>query len=499
MEKGFILAIDQGSTATKVLAVGHDISVKAESNMEIPVSNPRPGWVELEPTSIWNSVKVGIENVMRQGGLSGDDIRGIGVTNQRETVMLWDKRTGEPMTPAISWQCRRSTPICEKVIAAGAADTVRQKTGLFVDSYYSASKIAWLLENNPGLRQRCERGEIAGGTVDCWVIWNLSGGRAHVTDASNSSRTLFFNIKERQWDEELLKIWNVPRAILPEVKMSSDLFGNTDPTLFGKEIPIMGCIGDSQSALFGQCAFNKGMAKNTYGTAANMDVNIGDKFILSQHNLQTTIGWVLDGQVTYALEGGVYVAGAITSWLRDKMGLVKSGADASSMAASVSDSGGVYFVPAFVGLGAPHWDSYARGTIIGLSNASTKEHVVRAGMESIAYQVNDVLQAAEMDLGERVQSLRADGGVSKSDFLLQLQADISGVEVIRPSVIDTTALGAAFLAGLGCGFWSGTDEIEKLWQKDKVFEPAMDESTRKTLLGGWQKAVKRSLSWTKND
>ncbi len=499
MGQGCILAIDQGTTATKVLAVDHEITVQAESNMEVALDNPRPGWVEFDAVSMWDSVKTGIENVVNRGGISAGDIRGIGVTNQRETIVLWDRKTGRPVAPAISWQCKRSTPLCEQVIAAGHVETVRNKTGLFVDGYYSASKIAWLLAQDPELRRGAENGELAVGTVDSWIIWNLTGGREHVTDVTNASRTLLFNIVEGRWDEELLRIWSIPRALLARVNMSSGFFGYTDPSIFGAEIPIMGCIGDSQSALFGQCAFEKGMAKNTYGTAANLDVNIGSSFLLSKHNLQTTIAWGVDGKITYTLEGGVYVAGAVIQWLRDKIGFVKDGAEADEIAMQLEDAGGVYFVPAFVGLGAPHWDSYARGTIIGLSNATSKEQIVRAGLESIAYQVDDVLKAAELDTGEPVKSLRADGGVCQSDFLLQFQADISGTEVVRPRVIDTTALGAAFMAGLGCGFWSGTGEIKKLWQSDRAFHPAMDETQRKVNLHGWQKAVGRSLSWLEKD
>jgi len=497
MGNNYVLAIDQGTTATKVLVVDHNIAVKAESNLEVALDNPRPGWVEFDAVSMWDSVKTGLDNVLQQ--IAADDICGIGVTNQRETIVLWDRKTGRPVAPAISWQCKRSTSLCEKVIATGCLEFVRQKTGLFIDSYYSASKIAWLLEQDPDLRRRCEQGEMAVGNVDCWIIWNLTGGRAHITDVTNASRTLLFNIVEGRWDEELLRIWNIPRAMLPQVKMSAGLFGYTDPSIFGREIPIMGCIGDSQGALFGQCAFEKGMAKNTYGTAANLDVNIGDGFLLSKHRLQTTIAWGLNGKLTYTLEGGVYVAGAIIQWLRDRLGFVRDGAEANNIALQLEDAGGVYFVPAFIGLGAPYWDSYARGMIIGLSNATSKEQIVRAGMEAIAFQVSDVLKAVELDTGERVKSLRADGGVCQSDFLLQFQADISDTEVIRPSVIDTTALGAAFMAGLGCGFWSDTGEIKKLWQADRAFHPVMNEMNRQTHLQGWHKAVERSLAWVEKD
>lgn len=490
---GYILTIDEGSTSTKALLVDSNTNVIASFSREIKTIHPKQGWVEHDAEEIWTATLECMRQVMSQTGIDAGEIQGVGITNQRETFVLWERGTGKLIGNAISWQCKRGAGICESIRRIpGAEDMVHARTGLYLDSYFTASKLVWKLENTPGLRERCEKGEIAFGTLDSYLIHCLTKGRLHATDASNASRTLLYNIVDRCWDQELISLWDIPAAILPQVNESSFCFGKMDAEWLGKEIMIAGCIGDAQGALFGQCAFQKGMAKNTYGTAANFDINIGEEFLLSEHKLQTTVAWVRDGKCIYALEGGIYVSGSVVDWMQNTLGIVKNGADATEICTTVEDTDGVYLVPAFVGLGAPHWDEYARGCISGLSNTTTTAHIVRAGMESIVYQVNDVMRAAEIDLGFTVNSLRVDGGTSKSEFVMQFQADISNVEVICPVTVDTTALGAAFLAGLAVGMWEGTEQIEQLWQAKHIYRPQMDPQVREDRLKGWKKAVARA-------
>ena len=436
---------------------------------------------------------------MSKVGASAEDIAAIGITNQRETAIVWDKKTGEPVCRAIVWQCRRTAAYCDQLKEQGYTDMIREKTGLIIDAYFSGTKIRWILDHVEGAREKAEKGELLFGTVETWLIWKLTKGRVHVTDYSNASRTMLFNINTLEWDQEILDLLRIPKAMLPEPMPSSCVYGHTDPSYFGGPIPIGGAAGDQQSALFGQVCFHPGAAKNTYGTGCFLLMNTGEKPVFSQNGLVTTIAWGLDGKVEYALEGSIFVAGAAIQWLRDEMRLIDSAADSEYMAGKVKDTNGCYVVPAFTGLGAPHWDPYARGTIVGITRGVNKYHIIRATLESLAYQVNDVLGAMEADSGIPLTSLRVDGGASANDFLMQTQADIIGAPVKRPRCIETTAMGAAYLAGLATGYWKSREEVKENWAIDQVFEPAIDEEERKQKIKGWNKAVRCSYHWAKEE
>lgn len=495
------MSLDQGTTSSRAIIFDRDARPVAFAAKEFPQIYPRPGWVEHDPMDIWQTQIDVARDVLAKAGIGPADIAAIGITNQRETTILWDRATGEPVHNAIVWQCRRSAPICDELKSQGWTAKVAEKTGLVIDAYFSATKVKWLLDNVPGLRARAERGEILFGTVDTWLIWRLTGGRVHVTDYSNASRTMMFNISTLDWDDEILDHLGIPRAMLPEVRPSSCVYGETSPDVFrggateAAPVPIAGDAGDQQAALFGQACFEPGMAKNTYGTGCFMLMNTGGRPVRSRSGLLTTIAWGIDGRVEYALEGSVFIAGAAVQWLRDELKLIASAAESEERAAAVPDSGGVYVVPAFVGLGAPHWDMYARGTIVGITRGTSRDHLIRATLESIAYQSRDVVEAMVKDSGIRLATLRVDGGAARNNLLMQFQADILGVPVERPHVTETTALGAAYLAGLATGFWGDRAEIARRWRAEARFEPAMEESKRERLYGGWQKAVARALGW----
>jgi glycerol kinase len=491
----FILALDQGTTSSRAILFDRSGRPAAKAQKEFTQIYPRPGWVEHDPDEIWESQLAVAREAMARAGATAPDIAAVGLTNQRETTIVWDRETGRPLHNAIVWQCRRTARLCDRLRADGLAETVRAKTGLVIDAYFSGTKLKWLLDNVPGLRDKALGGRVAFGTVDSWLIWNLTGGKVHATDSSNASRTMLFNISDLSWDEDLLAALEVPRAVLPDIRPSSGFFGRTEPDLFGGPIPVTGDAGDQQAALFGQACFEPGLGKNTYGTGCFMLMNTGPEPVYSAKGLLTTVAWGLPGGTTYALEGSVFVTGAAVQWLRDGLGLIGSASETEALAASVADTQGVYLVPAFVGLGAPYWDSYARGLLIGLTRGTGRAHVVRAALESIAYQTRDVLEAMTADSGVRLQVLRVDGGAAVNDFLMQFQADILGVPVERPVVNETTALGAAYLAGLAAGFWRDQREIAELWARDRIFAPRMDDGERERLCVGWGKAVSRALAW----
>ncbi|MBX3066424.1 MAG: glycerol kinase GlpK [Anaerolineae bacterium] len=491
----YILALDQGTTSSRAILFDESGRPAASAQKEYRQIYPQPGWVEHDPTDIWSSqISVASEAIARLG-IHAKDIAAIGVTNQRETTLIWDRRTGQPIHNAIVWQCRRTADRCAALKEQGHAEEIRARTGLVVDAYFSGTKVEWILDHVDGARERAARGELCFGTVDTWLLWNLSGGKLHVTDVSNASRTMLFNIHTQQWDDHLLQLLNVPHEILPDVRASSEVYGETDPQLFGSAIPLSGVAGDQQAATFGQTCFTPGMVKNTYGTGCFMLMNTGEAAVDSKGGLLTTINWRLKGQTIYALEGSVFIAGAAIQWLRDEMKLISSAAESEEIAKSVSDTAGVYMVPAFVGLGAPYWDGYARGAIVGLTRGSNRAHIVRATLESIAYQTRDVVEVMTRDAGLRLESLRVDGGATANSWLMQFQADILGVTVQVPATAETTALGAAYLAGLATGFWKSTAEIAAQWQVARSFEPQMSMDQRTTLYRGWQKAVERSRSW----
>jgi len=456
---------------------------------------PKPGWVEHNPTEIYSSQIEIARDALSKANLTAVDIVSIGITNQRETTILWDKKTGKPIYNAIVWQCRRTAPICDQLKKKGLAEIIQKKTGLVVDAYFSGTKIKWILDNVKGVRERAKKGEVLFGTVDSWLIWNLTGGKVHVIDYSNASRTMIFNIHQLDWDEEILEEMDIPKAILPQPLPSSYVYGNTDKEIFGVEIPISGDAGDQQAALFGQACYEPGMAKNTYGTGCFILMNTGGKIVSSKNGLLTTIAWGVNGKVEYALEGSIFIAGAVVQWLRDELRMINSSEEIEKYALKVKDTNGVYLVPAFVGLGAPYWDMYARGTIVGLTRGAKKEHILRAAEESIAYQSRDVLEVIQKDSGIGLKKLKVDGGAVRDNFLMQFQSDILGVPVVRPQVIETTALGAAYLSGLAIGFWKDKAEIASKWKADREFIPNMDEKIKERLYSGWKKAVSRSLSW----
>ena len=497
--KKYIMALDAGTTSNRCILFNEKGEMCSVAQREFHQHFPKPGWVEHDADEIWASMLGVAVEAMSMIGAAAENIAAIGITNQRETAIVWDKNTGEPVYHAIVWQCRRTARYCDLLKERGLTDSFRKKTGLVIDAYFSATKIRWILDHVPGARERAERGELLFGTVETWLIWKLTKGRVHVTDYSTASRTLMFNINTLEWDRDILEVLNIPESMLPEVKPSSCVYGCTDPSFFGGPIPIAGAAGDQQSALFGQTCFHPGEAKNTYGTGCFLLMNTGERPVFSENGLVTTIAWGIDGKVTYALEGSIFVAGAAIQWLRDEMRLIDSSEDSEYMAKKVSDTNGCYVVPAFTGLGAPYWDQYARGTIVGITRGVNKYHIIRATLESIAYQVNDVLVAMEADSGIRLETLKADGGASANDFLMQTQADIIGAPVNRPRCVETTAMGAAYLAGLAVGYWSGPEDIRKNWAVDRTFEPAISGEERAGKLKGWKKAVKYAYGWAKED
>ena len=491
----YVLALDQGTTSSRSILFTRRGRVKGAAQREFPQIFPSPGHVEHDPEAIWKTQLQTARSALRKAKARPRDIAAIGITNQRETIVLWDKASGEPVANAIVWQSRISSSICERLKADGLEGKFQRKTGLVLDPYFSGTKIKYLLDRDKRLRARAEKGEILAGTIDTFLLWRLTGGRVHATDYSNASRTLLFNIHKLEWDRELLKILDVPRAMLPEVRDSSTVYGETDPAIFGAPIPVAGIAGDQQAATFGQGCFRPGMVKNTYGTGCFLLMNTGAKPVRSKNGLLTTIGWGLDGKVTYCLEGSVFVGGAAVQWLRDGLGLIRRSADVEKLAAGAEDSGGVYFVPAFVGLGAPHWDPYARGAIVGLERSTTAAHLARATLESMCFQSLDVVEAMEKDSGVGLRQLRVDGGAAANDGLLQFQADILGKTVLRPKVYETTALGAAYLAGLAVGFWKSRSDVNDNWALDRAFRPAMRAKVRQGRVAKWRDAVERSKGW----
>lgn len=492
----YILALDQGTTSSRAIIFDENSSIVSVAQKEFTQIYPKPGWVEHNADEIW-STQIGVAaEAVAKAGIEAKDIAAIGITNQRETTVVWDKKTGKPIYNAIVWQCRRTMGICDEIKAKGLAPMFREKTGLVVDAYFSGTKVKWILDNVEGAREKAENGELLFGNIDTWLIWKLSGGKVHVTDYSNASRTLMFNIRELKWDEEILKELNVPICMLPSVHPSSEVYGYTDPAVFfGAKVAIAGAAGDQQAALFGQTCFEPGMAKNTYGTGCFMLMNTGTKLFESNNGLLTTIAWGLEGKVEYALEGSIFIAGAAIQWLRDGLKLIESAPDSEYFAKKVKDTEGVYVVPAFVGLGAPYWDMKARGAILGLTRGTTKAHVIRATLDSLCYQTKDVLGAMEADSGIKLQALKVDGGAVSNNLLMQFQADILGVHVDRPEVTETTALGAAYLAGLAVGVWKSKEDLVNNWKLNARFTPAMGEDVRSKLYKGWQKAVKRAMDW----
>lgn len=494
-EKKYIIALDQGTTSSRAIIFDHGGKIIEVAQQEFTQYFPRPGWVEHDPMEIWESQLSVLRKVIKKAGISPDEIAGIGITNQRETTLLWDRKTGVPLYNAIVWQDRRTSKFCDQLKSEGYINKVRNRTGLVIDAYFSGTKIHWILNNVKGAREKAEKGEIAFGTVDSWLIWNLTKGKVHITDVTNASRTMVFNIKHLKWDSGLLKMLDIPKSILPEVKSCSEKYGTVDNSFVKGDIPIAGIAGDQQAALFGQMCISKGMAKNTYGTGCFLVLNTGARLVKSKNNLLTTIAWQINGKINYALEGSVFVAGAAIQWLRDGLGLIKDASDSEKLARSVEDNGGVYFVPALTGLGAPYWDQYARGTIVGITRGTTKGHIVRAALESIAFQVADVVSAMNSDTKIPLKTLKVDGGAVANDLLLQMQANALNAKVVRPVVLETTALGAAYLAGLATGFWSGIKELEAQWQEDQTFRPNIKKGKRESELKSWHKAVERSKNW----
>jgi glycerol kinase len=489
----YILALDQGTTSSRAIIFSHDGAIQAVAQKEFTQYYPQPGWVEQDANEIWSTQLEVAKQVLRQAGLAASDIAAIGITNQRETTLVWDRQTGEPVCRAIVWQDRRTADYCDQLKQQGLEPPVSAKTGLLLDPYFSATKLRWILDHVKGARTRAESGKLAFGTVDSWLIWKFSNGSAHVTDASNASRTLLYNIHTGDWDEKLLATFVVPRLLLPRVCASSGVAAETD--FFGKRIPIAGIAGDQQAALFGQCCTQPGMVKNTYGTGCFMLMHAGSKPVQSQNKLLTTVAWRMGKRSDFALEGSVFIAGATVQWLRDGLGIIKSSGEVESLAASVPDSDGVYLVPAFAGLGSPHWDAYARGAILGLTRGSQAAHIARAALDSIAYQTSDVLNAMQTDSQIKLSELRVDGGATQNNLLMQFQADLLGVPVVRPKIVETTALGAAYLAGIAVGYWKNQQEVAAQWQMNRRFDPRMSRDQAQHLLAGWQKALSRAKNW----
>ena len=493
----YILALDAGTTSNRAILFDRGGNICSVAQKEFTQHYPQPGWVEHDPDEIWAGMLGAAVEAMGRVGAAARDIAAIGITNQRETTIVWEKATGKPVYNAIVWQCRRTAARCEQLAAEGLSDTIRQKTGLVPDAYFSATKLEWILDHVPGARARAEAGELLFGTVETWLIWRLSGGRKHVTDVTNASRTMLFNISALSWDDELLALFRIPQCMLPEVRPSSAVYGETDPAYLGGAIPIAGAAGDQQSALFGQTCFEPGDVKNTYGTGGFLLMNTGEKPVFSKNGLVTTVAWSLGGKVKYALEGSVFVSGAAIQWLRDELGLIRSAAESEELARAVPDTNGCFVVPAFTGLGAPYWDPYARGTIVGLTRGVNRSHLVRATLESMAFQTCDVLAAMEADAGLRLSCLRVDGGASRNDLLLEMQADLAGIPVERPACVETTAMGAAYLAGLAVGFWSGTDDVKRARSIEKSFTPSLETGAREKRLADWHRAVGRSRGWAR--
>ena len=496
MEKNYIIALDQGTTSSRAILFNKNGEIVNTAQKEFKQIYPKSGWVEHDPMEIWGTQSGVMREVIETTGIRPEEIAAIGITNQRETTIVWDKNTGKPVYNAIVWQCRRTSDICDGLKEKGLEEEIKKKTGLLIDAYFSATKIKWILDTVEGAREKADRGELLFGTVDTWLIWNLTRGKVHVTDYSNASRTMMFDIKNLQWDEEILKELRIPKSMLPKVCPSSHVYGCTDELMLGgAEIPISGCAGDQQAALFGQTCFEEGSAKNTYGTGCFLLMNTGNKMVESNNGLITTIAWGIDGKVEYALEGSIFMGGASVQWLRDELRMIKDAADSEMYAKRVESTEGVYVVPAFTGLGAPYWDMYARGAILGLTRGTKKEHVIRATLESIAYQTKDVLEAMQQDAKLALKFLKVDGGASNNDFLMQFQSDILNVNIDRPKVVETTALGAAYLAGLAVGFYESKDAIKEQWKVASVFNPKISEDDRDKLYRGWNKAVGRTLSW----
>ncbi|MCR5626080.1 MAG: glycerol kinase GlpK [Lachnospiraceae bacterium] len=496
--KKYIMAIDAGTTSNRAILFNKEGQICSMAQKEFTQHFPKPGWVEHDAGEIW-STQLGVcVEAMTKIGAKSENIAAIGITNQRETTVVWDKNTGEPVCNAIVWQCRRTSEYCDKLVEKGLKEAFRKKTGLIIDAYFSATKLRWILDNIPDARERAENGELLFGTIETWLIWKLTNGKVHVTDYSNAARTMLFNINTLEWDEDILKELDIPKCMLPSPVPNSKVYGETDNAIFGTNIPIAGAAGDQQAALFGQTCFEKGEAKNTYGTGCFMLMNTGNKPIFSDNGLVTTIAWGLDNKVTYALEGSIFVAGAAIQWLRDEMRLIDSSQDSEYIAGKVKDTAGCYVVPAFTGLGAPYWDQYARGAIVGLTRGVNKAHIVRATLESIAYSTYDILSSMEADSNIKLSSLKVDGGASSNNFLMQSQADITNIPVKRPACIETTALGAAYLAGLAVGYWKNTDDVLSNWQIDSVFTPLISAEERTKKINGWHKAVRHALDWAKD-
>ncbi|KUG11028.1 glycerol kinase [Elizabethkingia sp. HvH-WGS333] len=495
MNEKLILALDQGTTSSRAILFNKSGEIKFVSQKSFEQIFPTPGWVEHDPNEIWSSQISVAAEVIAKAGISGLEVAAIGITNQRETTVVWDRHTSEPIYNAIVWQDRRTSKYCDELKSQGHTDEIKQKTGLVLDAYFSATKLKWILDNVEGAREKAEAGDLCFGTVDTWLTWKLTRGKMFITDVSNASRTMMFNIRTMDWDDDLLKLFNIPRAILPEVKQSSEVYGETSTTLFSTKIPIAGIAGDQQAALFGQMCTKPGMVKNTYGTGCFLLMNTGNEAVYSKNNLLTTVAWKINGEVSYALEGSVFVGGAAIQWLRDGLKIIHDSSEVSTLAETVEDNGGVYFVPALTGLGAPYWDQYARGTIIGVTRGTTDGHIARATLEGIAFQVYDIVKAMEADAETQSTELRVDGGASASNLLMQIQSDLFGFKIIRPKTLETTALGAAYLAGLAVGFWESIDEIQSQWIIEKEFTPKEDKTKIDNMVGFWHKAVKRSQAW----
>lgn len=494
MEQKYILALDQGTSSSRAIVFDHEGRICATAQKEFPQHFPKPGWVEHDPKDIWSSEASVIAEAITSMGINGLNIAGIGITNQRETTIVWDAETGEPVYNAIVWQDRRTSEYCDSLKEQNLTGFIREKTGLIIDAYFSATKIRWILENVPGARARAEAGKLRFGTVDTWLLWNLTRGECHTTDVSNASRTMLFNIHTLNWDEDLMKLFGIPMSMLPEVHSSSEIYGYTKTTIFAHKVPVAGIAGDQQAALFGQMCTTPGSVKNTYGTGCFLLMNSGTKPITSSHNLLTTIAWKIGDTVNYALEGSIFVGGSVVQWLRDGLGIIKSSSEIESLAMTVPDNGGVYFVPALTGLGAPYWDQYAKGTICGLTRGTTAAHIARAALEGIAFETMDIVNAMEHDAGIKLAELKVDGGASRNNLMMQFQADILGTKVIRPKVTETTAMGACYLAGLATGYWDSLDDIKRQWNADKVFEPLAPAEKVLKLKEGWANAIGRTLT-----
>ncbi|GAB6982448.1 glycerol kinase GlpK [Prevotella dentasini] len=490
----FILALDQGTTSSRAIVFDHNGQIKSVAQKEFTQYFPQPGWVEHNPNEIWSSQASVIAEAISAIDINGLDLAGIGITNQRETTIVWDVDTEEPIYNAIVWQDRRTAEYCDKLKAQGLTDKIREKTGLIVDAYFSGTKIKWILDNVPGARKRAEQGKLRFGNVDSWLVWRLTRGEVHVTDVTNASRTMLFNIHDLKWDEDLLKLLDIPASMMPEVKSSSEVYGHTKTTIFAHEVPISGIAGDQQAALFGQMCIEPGAIKNTYGTGCFVMLNTGSKPVVSKNNLLTTIAWKIGDRVDYALEGSIYVGGSVVQWLRDGLGFIKSSSEVEELAATVPDSGGVYFVPALTGLAAPYWDQYARGTMVGITRGTTRAHIARAALDGIAFQTYDIAQAMAKDMEAPLTELKVDGGASRNNLLMQYQANLLGIKVVRPKITETTALGAAYLAGLAVGFWKDIDEIKSQWQVERSFEPVADSEDIEKAKKGWADAIGRTLT-----